>query len=75
MTLTNVQVAERLNREGLRSPKDKSFTASMIQWIRYRIPGPQLRQAGEFTVDELMARFDVRIPPSSQNNNKKVSYN
>jgi hypothetical protein len=71
VTLTNAQVADRLNREGLRSPKGKSFTASMIQWVRYRIPGPQLRQAGEFTVDELMAGFDVRIPTSSQNINKR----
>ena len=60
-TLTNAQVAQCLNQEGLRSPKGKSFTASMIQWVRYRyrIPGPQLKQAEEVTVDELMAQFGV----------------
>ena len=60
-TLTNAQVAQCLNREGLRSPKGKSFTASMIQWVRYRyrIPGPQLKQPEEVTVDELMAQFGV----------------
>jgi len=60
-TLTNAQVAQCLNQEGLRSPKGKSFTTSMIQWVRYRyrIPGPQLKQAEERTVDELMAQFGV----------------
>ncbi len=60
-TLTNAQVAQCLNQEGLRSPKDKPFTASMIQWVRYRyrIPGPQLKQTEEVTVDELMAQFGV----------------
>ena len=60
-TLTNAQVAQCLNQQGLRSPKDKPFTASMIQWVRYRyrIPGPQLKQTEEVTVDELMAQFGV----------------
>ena len=36
------EIAGSLNREGLQSTTGKPFTASMIQWIRYkhRIPGP-----------------------------------
>jgi len=43
------------------SPKGKAFTASMIQWVRYkhRIKGPQRRNPDELTVEQMMERFDV----------------
>jgi DNA invertase Pin-like site-specific DNA recombinase len=60
-TLTDTQVAEQLNQEGPVSPKGKAFTASMIQWVRYkhRIKGPQLKHPDELTVEQVVERFGV----------------
>jgi DNA invertase Pin-like site-specific DNA recombinase/uncharacterized small protein (DUF1192 family) len=60
-TLTDAQVAEQLNQDGCLSPKGNAFTASMIQWVRFkhRIPAPVLKRAEELTVDEVMQRFGV----------------
>jgi DNA-binding transcriptional MerR regulator len=56
------EIAVRLNAEGLTSSTGKSFTASMISWIRFkhRIPGPS-RLPGTLTVSELRARYGVSI--------------
>ena len=60
-TLTDTQVAEQLNQEGQVSPKGRAFTASMIQWVRYkhRIKGPQLKHSEELTVEQVMETFGV----------------
>ena len=60
-TLTDAQIAEQLNQAGRVSPKGKAFTASMIQWVRYkhRIKGPQRRGPDELTVEQVMERFGV----------------
>jgi hypothetical protein len=60
-TLTDTQVAEQLNQEGRVSPKGKAFTASMIQWVRYKhkIAAPQLKNPGEWTVEQVMEKFGV----------------
>ena len=60
-TLTDAQIAEQFNQEGRVSPKGKAFTASMIQWVRYkhRIKGPQLKHPDELTVEQVMERFGV----------------
>jgi hypothetical protein len=60
-TLTDAQIAEQLNQEGRVSPIGKAFTASMIQWVRYkhRIKGPQLKHPDELTVEQVMERFGV----------------
>jgi DNA invertase Pin-like site-specific DNA recombinase len=60
-TLTDAQIAEKLSEEGRVSPKGKAFTASMIQWVRYkhRIKGPQLKYPDELTVEQVMERFGV----------------
>lgn len=49
-----------LNQEGQLSSTGKSFTTSMISWIRYKhqIPSPS-PNAGEFTVAEVAAKFNV----------------
>jgi hypothetical protein len=56
------EIAVRLNAEGLISSTGKSFTASMISWIRFkhRIPGPS-RLPGTLTVNEVRARYGVSM--------------
>ena len=56
------EIAVRLNAEGLTSSTSKSFTASMISWIRFkhRIPGPS-RLPGTLTVSEVRARYGVSM--------------
>jgi len=60
-TLTDAQIAEQFNQEGRVSPKSKAFTASMIQWVRYkhRIKGPQREHPEELTVEQMMEKFGV----------------
>jgi DNA invertase Pin-like site-specific DNA recombinase len=59
--LTDRQIADRLNEEGHVSALGKPFTASMIEWIRYRyqIPKPTLMSAAELTVQQVAERFKV----------------
>jgi hypothetical protein len=60
-SLPNAEIAERLNRAGLLSALGKPFTASMIQWIRYRYQIPQvtLARPEELTVGQMAQRFGV----------------
>lgn len=60
-TLCDGQIATSLNAEGLRSATGKTFTASMINWIRYRyrITAPILKRPDELTVTKMMQRFGV----------------
>jgi hypothetical protein len=58
------EIAVRLNAEGLTNSTGKSFTASMISWIRFkhRIPGPSRRlPPGSLTVNEVRARYGVSM--------------
>jgi DNA invertase Pin-like site-specific DNA recombinase len=54
------EIAASLDREGLQSSTGKSFTASMISWIRFkhRIPGPS-RPSGTLSVAEVGQRYCV----------------
>jgi DNA invertase Pin-like site-specific DNA recombinase len=60
-SLPNAEIAERLNQEGHVSALGKPFTASMIQWIRYRyqIPKVTLARPEELTVEQVAKRFRV----------------
>ena len=57
----DAEIADTLNQQGCRSAKDKSFTQSMISWIRYkhRIPAPTLKRPEEMTVVQMTEKFDV----------------
>jgi DNA invertase Pin-like site-specific DNA recombinase len=60
-SLTNTEIAERLNQEGQVSALGKPFTGSMIQWIRYRyqIPKVTLVRPEELTVEQVAKHFGV----------------
>jgi hypothetical protein len=59
--LTDDQIADALNREGLHSPKGGPFTKSKIHFIRwaYDIPAARLKRAEELTVKEVSQKFKV----------------
>src|SRR6267378_3249426 len=59
--LSDGEIAESLNREGQVSALGKPFSASMIEWIRYRyqIPKATLIRPEELTVQQVAERFGV----------------
>jgi len=59
--LSGSQIAERLNKEGLRSAKGKPFNKSIVDWIRYKydIPSAKLKRSEEFTVKQVAEKFGV----------------
>jgi hypothetical protein len=62
-SLTDAQIVDRLNQEGLVSALGKPFTVAMIKWIRYRyeIPAAKLMSSEESTVQQVAERFQVSI--------------
>jgi hypothetical protein len=62
-TLHDDEIADTLNRKNCRSPKGKTFTVSMIRWIRfrYKIAAAILKLPEELTVQEVGQRFGVSI--------------
>jgi DNA invertase Pin-like site-specific DNA recombinase len=57
----DAEIADTLNQQGFRSAKGKSFTQSMIAWIRYkhRISAPTLKRPEELTVAQVAEKLDV----------------
>ena len=55
------EIADQLNQAGCLSAHGNPFTAKTIAWIRYkhRIPAPDPRRPGEFTVQQVADRFSV----------------
>lgn len=62
-TLPDEQIALTLNTQGVPSSSGKSFTATMIKWIRYRyaIPAARLHRSDEVTVKQLAGELGVSI--------------
>ena len=63
LTLSDYQIAEKLNQEDVLSATGKPFNTSKVRWIRYKhdIPAPELKQADEITVKEAAKKFGVSI--------------
>ena len=61
--LSDPQIVETLNQQGLRSSHGLPFTLSMVKWIRYRygVPLTSLMRPGELTVQQLAQRLGVGI--------------
>jgi DNA invertase Pin-like site-specific DNA recombinase len=61
--LSDPQIAEALNEQGLRSSRGLPFRLAMIKWIRYRyaIPSVCLKRPEELTVRQLADRLAVSI--------------
>jgi hypothetical protein len=61
--LSDPQIVEALNEQGLRSSRGLQFSLAMIKWIRYRyaIPSVCLKRPEELTVRQLADRLAVSI--------------
>lgn len=59
--LSDIQIAEQFNREGCVSATGKSFSTTIIRWIRwrYQIPAAQLKNPRELTVKQVAEQFGV----------------
>lgn len=59
--MNNIEIAARFNKEGRKTNKGNSYTASIISWFRYKygIPSPELKRKGELSVKEVASRFNV----------------
>ena len=59
--LSDLQIVAHLNQEGLRSATGKSFTLSMVKWIRYRyeIAATSFKRPDELTVQQLADRLGI----------------
>lgn len=59
--LSDPQIVAHLNQEGWRSSTGKSFTLSMVKWIRYRygIAATSFKRPDELTVQQLAHRLGV----------------
>ena len=59
--LSDLQIVAHLNQEGLRSATGKSFTLSMVKWIRYRyeIAATSFKRTDELTVQQLADRLGI----------------
>lgn len=55
------QIIDVFNKEGLKSATGKSFTVSMIRWIRHKhgIESPKLKKPEELTVKQVAEKFKV----------------
>lgn len=59
--LSDEQLVQTLNQEGVKTNKGHAFTLSGIRWIRHphAIPAANLKRAEELTVQEVAAKFRV----------------
>lgn len=61
-TLTDQQIVDLFNQEGLITNKNNPYTLGSIQWIRFKHKIPsvlQLRKPDEFTIEEVAKKFNV----------------
>lgn len=60
-TLTDSQIAEKFNQEGLPTSKGKSFVRETIKWIRYihKIPPAILQKPEELSINQVAKKFGV----------------
>jgi len=59
--LQDAEIADQLRQEGQTSITGKPYSATIIQWIRfrYRIPPPSLKRPDELTVHQVAKHFGV----------------
>jgi DNA invertase Pin-like site-specific DNA recombinase len=59
--LSDRQIVAHLNQEGVRSSSGRSFTLSMVKWIRHRygIPPASFKRSDELTVQQLANRLGI----------------
>ena len=61
VTLTDEQIVDKFNQEGLKTNKGNSFTKYSIEWIRFKhkIASPRLQKPDELSVNQVAEKFNV----------------
>ena len=59
--MTDEDIIEKFNQEGLKTNKGNNFTKHSIKWIRHihKIPSPRLQKPGELSINQAAEKFDV----------------
>jgi len=59
--MTDQQIVEKLNQDGMKTNRGNSFTLSILLWIRHQhgIPAYNTRRPGELSVNEAAEKFKV----------------
>ncbi len=60
-TMTDEEIAEKFDKEGLKTNKGNNFNKSSLRWIRHihHIPSPRLQRPGELSINEAADKFKV----------------
>lgn len=61
ISMTDDEIVNKFNREGLKTNKENAFTINSIQWIRFKhkIPSPRLNKPNEYSINQVAAKFNV----------------
>jgi len=61
LTMTDQQIVNKLNQEGIKTNKGNVFTVNSIEWIRFKhkIPAVKLTKPGELSIKEVAEKFQV----------------
>ncbi len=61
ITMTDAQIVNQLNQEGLITNKGHAFTVNSIQWIRFKhkIPVLRLQKPDELSISQVAEKFNV----------------
>jgi len=60
-TMTDKQIIDRFNQDGLKTNKGNQFTIKSISWIRFKhkIPSGRLQRSGEISIKQVAKKFNV----------------
>lgn len=60
-TMTDEQIVDKFNQEGLKTNKGNQFTINSIQWLRYKhqIPSVRLQRPGELSIKQVAKKFNI----------------
>lgn len=61
LTMTDKQIVEKLNQEGLKTNKGNPFTLHSVDWIRFKhkISSPLLQRPDELSINQVAKKFNV----------------
>ena len=61
LCMTDQEIVDKFNQEGLQTNKRNTYTLSSIKWIRfkYKISSYNLRKPGELSINEVSQKFNV----------------
>ena len=60
-TMTDQQIINKFNQEGIKTNKGNCFTINSIEWIRFKhkIPAPRFNKPGELSINQVAEKFNI----------------